>query len=339
VTREARFTFIDLFAGIGGMRLAFEAAKGSCVFSSEWDPRAQQTYRENFGETPHGDITKIDPQDIPDHDVLVAGFPCQPFSLAGVSKKTSLGRPHGFLDKTQGTLFFNVARILEAKRPAAFLLENVKHLLRHDKGRTFQVIVETLEKELKYRVFVGVIDARLVVPQHRERVYIVGLDAAVPFRFPRIKDRGRRFRDILDKRVPEKYTLSDRLWEYLQAYARKHQALGHGFGCTVTDLDGVARTLSARYHKDGSEILVPQGRGRNPRRLTPRECARLMGYRNSFRITVADTSAYRQFGNSVVVPVVTAIARAIARKLPEVKRKSGASSREDPLPLFYAAAS
>ena len=337
--RQPKFTFIDLFAGIGGMRQAFETAGGKCEFSSEWDPKAQETYRENFGETPEGDITKIDPRSIPDHDVLVAGFPCQPFSLAGVSKKTSLGRPHGFLDRTQGTLFFNVAQILAAKRPTAFLLENVKHLLRHDKGRTFEVIKDTLEKELKYTVFVGVIDAQLVVPQHRERVYIVGFDAAVPFRFPQIRDRAPRFRDILETRVPDKYTLSDRLWEYLQAYARKHQALGHGFGCTVTDLDGIARTLSARYHKDGSEILVPQGRGRNPRRLTPRECARLMGYRNSFRITVADTSAYRQFGNSVVVPVVTAIARAIAKRLPEAKKKRGDSSSRDPLPLFYAAAS
>ena len=311
---RTRFSFIDLFAGIGGMRRAFQAAGGRCVFSSEWDLKAQETYEANFGERPFGDINTIEPKDVPDHDVLVGGFPCQPFSLAGVSKKNSLGRPHGFLDQSQGTLFFSVARIIEEKRPKAFLLENVKHLLRHDGGRTFEVIHGTLENDLRYRVFHRVLDARTVVPQHRERVYIVGFDRDVPFRFPRLPDRQPRLRDILETDVPAKYTLSDRLWSYLQAYARKHQLAGNGFGCSVSDLDGVTRTLSARYHKDGSEILVPQ-RGRNPRRLTPRECARLMGFPESFEIPVADTPAYRQFGNSVVVPVVTAVAREMARSL------------------------
>jgi DNA (cytosine-5)-methyltransferase 1 len=327
--RRQDFTFIDLFAGIGGMRMAFESAGGQCKFSSEWDPRAKETYQANFGEEPFGDINEIAPKDIPDHDVLVAGFPCQPFSLAGVSKKNSLGRPHGFLDQTQGTLFFTVARILEAKRPLAFVLENVKHLERHNKGRTFEVIKGTLENDLKYKVFTKVIDASAVVPQHRERIFIVGFDADVDFRFPVLRNRHPRFRQVLDRKVPEKYTLSNHLWKYLQAYAAKHKALGNGFGCTVTDLDGIARTLSARYHKDGSEILVPQGRGRNPRRLTPRECARLMGFKSSFRITVSDTAAYRQFGNSVVVPVVTSVAKAVAGHIPEVRhsRAQGLQTR------------
>jgi DNA (cytosine-5)-methyltransferase 1 len=311
-------TFIDLFAGIGGMRLAFEAAGGRCVFTSEWDPRAQETYEANFGERPAGDITRIPVTDIPPHDILVAGFPCQPFSLAGVSKKNSLGRPHGFRDQTQGTLFFDVSRIIEHHRPRAFLLENVKHLLRHDKGRTFEVIFETLTRDLGYAVHHTVIDGSKVVPQHRERVYIVGFREPVPFRFPIIRDRKPRFRDILDKPVPDKYTLTDNLWTYLQNYARKHQALGNGFGCSVTDLNGIARTLSARYHKDGSEILIPQ-RGKNPRRLTPRECARLMGFPESFKIPVADTPAYRQFGNSVVVPVVRAVAKAMMKHLPAAR--------------------
>ena len=309
--------FIDLFAGIGGMRLGFEAAGGSCVFSSEWDRFAQQTYAANFGHRPVGDIREIATQDIPTHDILLAGFPCQPFSIAGVSKKNSLGRQHGFRDETQGTLFFDVARILADKRPAAFLLENVKNLRSHDKGRTFSVIQDTLRNELGYHIFSRVVDGQHVVPQHRERIYIVGFREDVDFEFPD-NDRLAEFRlaakmgDILARRVPEKYRLSDKLWTYLQNYAAKHRAAGNGFGFGLVGPNDTARTLSARYHKDGSEILV-RSRTKNPRRLTPRECARLMGFPDSYSFPVSDTQAYRQCGNSVVVPVIEAIAHEVVR--------------------------
>jgi len=331
-----KFTFIDLFAGIGGTRLAFEAVGGKCVFTSEWDKYACQTYRANHQDDHEirGDITKVACKEIPDHDILVAGFPCQPFSLAGVSKKNSLGRQHGFLDQTQGTLFFDIARILEAKRPKAFLLENVKNLRSHDKGKTFKIILSTL-RELGYSVHDRVIDAKCMVPQHRERIYMVGFrdneefdwDALV---FPQTGE-GPLLKTILHhaKEIPEnpfteayrnltrvnpKYTLSDHLWDYLQRYAEKHKALGNGFGCSVVGPSDSSRTLSARYHKDGSEILIRQ-QGMNPRRLTPRECARLMGFPEGFHIPVSDTQAYRQFGNSVVVPVVRKIASGIVASL------------------------
>lgn len=311
-----RFTFIDLFAGIGGMRLAFQQHGGSCVFSSEWDRWCQKTYFANFGELPHGDITAIEPISIPDHDILTAGFPCQPFSIAGVSKKNSLGRAHGFEDKTQGTLFFNVASIIAAKRPKMFLLENVKNLRGHDKGNTFRVIMETLN-ELGYTIFHKIIDAQPYVPQHRERIFIVGFDREVfgdliPFEFPDPPSTSPKLKKVFEKNVDPKYILSDHLWGYLQGYAEKHREKGNGFGFGLFDGNGVARTLSARYYKDGSEILisVPDC---NPRRLTPRECARLMGYPDSYRITVSDTQAYKQFGNSVVVPVVTAIGDAMLK--------------------------
>lgn len=312
ISKRSSFKFIDLFAGIGGMRLAFERVGGECVFSSEWDKYCQHTYLANFHESPHGDITKVSENDIPDHDILVAGFPCQPFSIAGVSKKNSLGRVHGFLDKTQGTLFFDVARIISSKRPKAFLLENVKNLLSHDKGNTFKVIKQTLE-ELNYQVSYTVIDGRNFVPQHRERLYIVGLDKEVygtskVFAFPPLPICENKLKDILEIDVSAKYTLSDKLWSYLQVYAAKHKAKGNGFGYGLADLNGVSRTLSARYYKDGSEILLPQ-LGRNPRRLTPRECARLQGFPDSFEIVVSDTQAYKQFGNSVVVDAVEATAR------------------------------
>lgn len=307
-----KFTFIDLFAGIGGMRLAFERVGGKCVFSSENNKYSQETYLKNFGEMPEGDITKINEKDIPDHDVLVGGFPCQPFSIAGVSKKKSLGRDHGFLDKTQGTLFFDVARILKEKRPKAFLLENVKNLQSHDKKRTFEVIKETLEG-LDYKIYYKVIDGKCYVPQHRERIFIVGFDKDVygeedRFTFPDKKEVKQSIRDILELEVDEKYTLSDKLWQYLQDYAEKHRNKGNGFGFGLVDLDGTTRTLSARYYKDGAEILIPQ-EGKNPRRLTPRECARLQGFPEDFRIVVSDTQAYKQFGNAVVVPVVEDIAK------------------------------
>lgn len=312
--KSPTFTFSDLFAGIGGMRLAFEAVGGKCVFSSEWDKNAQRTYAANFGEVPRGNIREIDSEEIPEHDVLLAGFPCQSFSIAGVSKKKSLGMPHGFQDPTQGTLFFEVKRILAAKRPQAFLLENVKHLKTHDKGNTFRVIHDTLTKELGYDVHYDVIDARTVVPQHRERIFFVGFERPTPFEFPRLPERSPRLDDILEERVHRKYTLTNHLWRYLQAYAEKHRAAGNGFGFGLANLNGITRTLSARYYKDGAEILVPQ-RGKNPRRLTPRECARLMGFPDKFKIVVSDTQAYKQFGNSVVVPVVQAIAKEMVKHL------------------------
>ena len=316
---EKEFTFIDLFAGIGGMRLAFEENKGQCVFSSEWDKYCQRTYYENFGVIPQGNIREVDANDIPDHDILVAGFPCQPFSIAGVSKKNSMGRATGFKDKTQGTLFFDVARIIEAKRPKAFLLENVKNLKSHDHGRTWKVIEETL-RELNYEIFPEVIDGKGIVPQHRERIYIVGFDKerygeSAEFSFLIRRPMAQKvLKGILDKKVDSKYTLSDKLWEYLQAYAAKHKEKGNGFGYGLADLNGTTRTLSARYYKDGSEILIPQ-RNKNPRKLTPRECARLQGYPETFKIPVSDTQAYKQFGNSVVVPLVTQIAGLIKAEM------------------------
>lgn len=316
------YTFIDLFAGIGGMRLAFESAGGCCVYSNEWNKYSQQTYYANFGVQPDGDITKVQAESIPDHDILVAGFPCQPFSIAGVSKKNSLGRATGFEDKTQGTLFFDVCRILKAKRPKAFMLENVKNLCSHDKGRTFQIIQESL-RELNYKVFFQIIDGKGYVPQHRERIVIVGFDKErygenVGFSFDLHPLKKQPVvRDILEKEVSEKYTLSDKLWIYLQNYAAKHREAGNGFGYGIAPLDGVTRTISARYYKDGSEILIEQ-RGKNPRRLTPRECARLQGFPDSFKIPVSDTQAYRQFGNSVVVPLMSDVAKLIVAKLEQL---------------------
>lgn len=316
---DNRFTFIDLFAGIGGMRIAFEKQGGKCVFSSEWDKYCQQTYYSNFLEMPYGDITKIHEESIPDHDVLVAGFPCQPFSIAGVSKKNSLGRHTGFLDETQGTLFFDIVRILNHKRPKAFLLENVKNLKSHDKGRTWKVILKSLQ-ELNYHVSYQILDGAHFVPQHRERIYIVGFakenfywPPSFDFELPSSNSRL-KIKDILQSEVPSKYTLSDKLWQYLQDYAAKHKAKGNGFGYGLADLEGISRTLSARYYKDGSEILIPQN-GINPRRLTPRECARLQGFSDDFKIVVSDTQAYKQFGNSVVVPLVSELAHRIADTL------------------------
>ena len=329
---KASFTFIDLFAGIGGMRMGFEAASGRCVFTSEWNPFARTTYAENFlaGDPIAGDIREQEEDEVPDHDVLLAGFPCQPFSIAGVSKKNALGRPHGFACATQGTLFFDVARILAAKRPHAFLLENVRNLVNHDRGCTFRIIRQTLEEELGYRISWRIIDAARFLPQHRERILIAGFREDCGFDLARVKLSGAepKLRSVLHPedgsetpeepytvapraRVNPKYTLTDKLWAYLQAYAAKHRAAGNGFGFGLVDGDSVARTLSARYYKDGSEILVRRGQGLNPRRLTPRECARLMGFPDSFRIPVSDTQAYKQFGNSVAVPVVATVARAM----------------------------
>jgi DNA (cytosine-5)-methyltransferase 1 len=313
-----KFKFIDLFAGIGGIRLAFQNLGGKCVFTSEWDVYSKKTYDANFGEVPFGDITKISENDIPEHDILLGGFPCQPFSIAGVSKKNSLGRLHGFLDETQGTLFFDVARIIEQKKPSAFLLENVKNLVSHDKGKTFKIIKETL-KELGYTLHTKVLDGKHFVPQHRERIIIVGFKKSVfneqeTFEFPVMSDTKFAIKDILEKEVDSKYTLSDKLWNYLQGYAKKHKEKGNGFGFGLTDLDGISRTMSARYYKDGAEILIPQ-EDKNPRRLTPRECARLQGFPDSFIIPVSDNQAYKQFGNSVVTPLIQAVGKNIVKEI------------------------
>lgn len=362
------FRFIDLFAGIGGIRKGFEAIGGQCVFTSEWNKEAVRTYKANWfnDEQAHKfnlDIREVTLSDkpavseidaythidnnVPDHDVLLAGFPCQPFSLAGVSKKNSLGRAHGFECEAQGTLFFDVARIIRAKKPAIFVLENVKNLKSHDKGKTFKVIMETLD-ELGYEVAdaadVGkndpkVIDGKHFLPQHRERIVLVGfrrdLNIHNDFTLRDISrfypERRPTFGELLEPVVDSKYILTPKLWEYLYNYAKKHAAKGNGFGFGLVDpenKESIARTLSARYHKDGSEILINRGwnmamgeadfvneenQARRPRRLTPRECARLMGFEKhegkSFRIPVSDTQSYRQFGNSVVVPVFEAVAR------------------------------
>lgn len=337
------FRFIDLFAGIGGLRRPFEDLGGRCVFTSEWDPNSRKTYSANFS-TDHlmaGDIREYSsqPEDVPPHDVLLAGFPCQPFSIAGVSKKNSLGRPHGFLCDTQGTLFFHLAKLIEHHRPLAFLLENVKNLERHDRGRTFLTIINVLERELGYRVQFRVLNAQSWVPQKRERIFIVGFREPTSFDFGALAvpdpEKGPRLGEILDpeEAVPDKYVLTEHLWNYLQEYREKHQRIGNGFGFGLVGPQDVARTLSARYYKDGSEILVDRGPGRVPRRLTPRECARLMGFdrpgRPEFRIPVSDTQAYRQFGNAVVVPVVEAIARHMAGPLGECLKHHGLGASTD----------
>jgi DNA (cytosine-5)-methyltransferase 1 len=340
--RRDYFTFIDLFAGIGGTRLGFEAVGGRCVLTSERDRFARLTYDANFEQSKDhvfiGDIQDARVGEVPDHDVLLAGFPCQPFSLAGVSKKNSLGRAHGFLDETQGTLFFDIARIIEHRRPRAFMLENVKNLKSHDNGQTFKVIEQVLSKELGYVVTHKIVDGGAWVPQHRERIIIVGFDPdqvertdQFDFEQIQIPEIKPTLVDILHcsaeepevpytigspSRVNPKYVLSDNLWGYLQTYAAKHRARGNGFGYGLFGPTDTARTLSARYHKDGSEILIRRGSRRNPRRLTPRECARLMGFTADLKadgsewiIPVSDTQAYRQFGNSIVVPMVVAVAR------------------------------
>ena len=324
--QSGAFTFIDLFAGTGGMRIAYTHAGGKCVYSNEWNKYCQQTYFANFGELPEGDITKVNAADIPDHDILVGGFPCQPFSIAGVSKKQSLGRATGFEDKTQGTLFFDVCRIIKEKRPKAFMLENVKNLKSHDKGRTFQVIEESLQ-ELGYKVFTAVLDGQAFVPQHRERILIIGFDKErygedIDFTFDITPPMHKPvMQDILESEVDDKYTLSDKLWDYLRDYAAKHKAAGNGFGYGIADRNGISRTLSARYYKDGSEILIEQP-GKNPRRLTPRECARLQGFPDDFKIVVSDTQAYKQFGNAVVVPLMENVAHLVVEKMNTLDRKA-----------------
>lgn len=385
---KSSFTFIDLFAGIGGIRKGFEAIGGECVFTSEWNQYAVRTYKANHYCDPvrhrfNQDIRTVTLSDkpdvneeaayknidreIPDHDVLLAGFPCQPFSLAGVSKKNSLGRKHGFECETQGTLFFDVARIIAAKRPAAFLLENVKNLKSHDKGNTFRIICETLD-ELGYEVAdvnapkgsdPKVIDATKFLPQHRERIVLVGfrrdLNVHQGFTLSDIvkhePERRPSFGDLLDKDFDSKYILTPKLWEYLYKYAQKHREKGNGFGFGLTGPNGVARTLSARYHKDGSEILVDRGfveeldfygelnQMNRPRRLTPQECARLMGFdkpgESKFVIPVSDTQAYRQFGNSVAVPVFEAVARLMKSRILAAKAKAAEQVPQMEFALSY----
>ena len=309
---DADYKMIDLFAGIGGTRLGFhQTGRVASVFSSEINKYSAKTYKANFNDVPKGDITKIDSEDIPDFDILVAGFPCQAFSQAG--KKL------GFED-TRGTLFFEIARILKDKRPKAFLLENVKNLTLHDHGNTFKTITDTL-KSLDYEVYYHLFKAKdFGVPQNRERIYIVGFDKKqVPncqsFVFPTPPKTETKIKNILDNTVDDKYTLSDKLWAGHKARKIKNQNNGKGFGYTLfSGDDPYTNTLSARYYKDGSEILISQ-KNKNPRRLTPRECARLQGFPEDFIIPVSDTQAYQEFGNSVAVPVIHAIAEQIIKVL------------------------
>ncbi|MBC6441207.1 MAG: DNA (cytosine-5-)-methyltransferase [Rhodospirillales bacterium] len=338
VKRPDGFRFIDLFAGIGGLRLPFEAIGGQCVFTAEWDRFSRETYSANFPEPADSDHVFAEdvrpyaeaPVTIPPHDLLLAGFPCQPFSIAGVSKKNALGRPHGFLCNTQGTLFYDLARIIDHHRPPAFLLENVKNLERHDGGKTFVTIMHVLENKLGYRVFHRVISSTPWVPQKRERIFIVGFkDHSMEFDFDQLavpEGDGPVLGAILDTEVDPKYTLTDHMWTYLKGYKEKHRSAGNGFGYSLFGPGDVARTLSARYYKDGSEILIEQ-KGNRPRRLTPRECARLMGFekpgRTDWKIPVSDTQAYRQFGNAVVVPVVKAVARLMQMRIAEAMELDG----------------
>ena len=318
--KTRRITFIDLFAGIGGTRIALERAGAACVYSVELDRFASKTYEANHGSIDASDVRLVVPKELPEFDILVDGFPCQPFSIAGVSKKNSLGRKHGFLDETSGTLFFEIARITKAAKPAALILENVKNLNTHDSGKTMKVIIATLEA-IGYQVKTKVLDGGLWVPQHRERTYIVALRKDLAknheYEFTALPARTSMvLADVLESHEDlAKYVLSDKLWKYLRAYAAKHRAAGNGFGYGLAKPDSITRTLSARYYKDGSEILVDRGTRKRPRRLTPRECARLMGFPDTFKIVCSDTAAYKQFGNSVVIPAVEHVARPLVKLL------------------------
>lgn len=335
--QDEGFQFVDLFAGIGGMRRPFEEIGGRCVFTSEWDRFCEETYKTNFPElldSEHkfvGDIRPYaaNPEMVPDHDVLLAGFPCQPFSIAGVSKKNALGQPHGFLCDTQGTLFYDLANIIRHHRPSAFLLENVRNLERHDGGKTYATIMHVLREKLGYNVSTRVISSSPWVPQKRERIFMVGFKQKTAFDFENLPvpaGPGPTLGSILESEVDPKYTLTAHLWNYLKEYKKKHRRAGNGFGYSLFGPDDVSRTLSARYYKDGSEILIRQ-RGKRPRRLTPRECARLMGFekfgKSDFRIPVSDTQAYRQFGNAVVVPVVRAVAQLMKPHIIELLAQEG----------------
>lgn len=341
--KKHKFTFIDLFAGIGGFRIAFQDLGGKCVFSCEWDKFAKETYLKNFGEYPFGDVNQFTSLDeitdetlkklIPDHDVLAAGFPCQPFSIAGVSKKKSLGRKHGFEDPTQGTLFFDIKRILKEKRPTAFFLENVKNLLSHDRKRTFNEIKRSLREDLGYVINYDLVDGKRWVPQHRERVYIVGYDpdkikiSKDEIFIPKEPENGHNYKqlkDIIESRVDEKYTLGPGTWKTLERHKENHRKAGNGFGYGLNKWPikkgAVTRTISARYHKDGAEILIEQ-KDKLPRRLTPIEAMQLQGFDpDSFHFPVSDTQAYRQIGNSVVVPAIRSAACQMTKILGDKRR-------------------
>lgn len=311
--KGADFTFIDLFAGIGGIRMGFESAGGECVFTSEWDEPAQKTYQANFKEMPYGDITKIEPEEIPSFDMLLAGFPCQPFSQAGLKK--------GFED-TRGTLFFDIARIVEHHKPAVVFLENVRNLASHDKGNTLKVIVKTLE-DLGYTVFHRLYNAKnFGVPQNRVRIYIIAFKDKVDFEFPKEPNTPTKLGDILEKNVDPKYTISDKLWAGHQRRRKEHKEKGNGFGYSLfNEKSEYTSTISARYYKDGSEILIEQ-KGKNPRKLTPKEASRLQGFPEDFIIPVSDNQAYKQFGNSVAVPVIKVLAKQIIKTLSKLPTNS-----------------
>lgn len=311
--KEADFTFIDLFAGIGGIRMGFESVGGECVFTSEWDEHAQKTYQANFKEMPYGDITKIEPEEIPSFDMLLAGFPCQPFSQAGLKK--------GFED-TRGTLFFDIARIVEHHKPSVVFLENVRNLASHDKGNTLKVIIKTL-KDLGYSVFHRLYNAKnFGVPQNRVRIYIIAFKDKVNFEFPKELNTPTKLGDILDKNVDPKYTISDKLWAGHQRRRKEHKEKGNGFGYSLfNEKSEYTSTISARYYKDGSEILIEQ-KGKNPRKLTPREASRLQGFPEDFIIPVSDNQAYKQFGNSVAVPVIKVLAKQIIKTLNKLPTNS-----------------
>ena len=304
--KNVKFRFIDLFAGIGGIRMGFESAGGECVFTSEWDKFAQITYQANFGEIPYGDITKISPEEIPSFDMLLAGFPCQPFSQAGLKK--------GFED-TRGNLFFDILRIVKHHQPSVVFLENVRNLAGHDKGNTIKVILGSLE-ELGYKVIFKVLNAKdFGVPQNRARIYIIGFKDNIDFVFPNELNSKTKVGDILEEYVDEKYTISDKLWAGHQRRKKEHRAKGNGFGYSIFDeTSEYTSTISARYYKDGSEILIKQ-EGKNPRKLTLREASRLQGFPDDFIIPVSDVQAYKQFGNSVAVPVIKLLAKRIVDTL------------------------
>lgn len=316
--KKSAFKMIDLFAGIGGIRLGLESIGGECVFTSEWDLPAQKTYQVNFEELPYGDITQINPQDIPSFDMILAGFPCQPFSQAG--KKLGLA-------DTRGTLFFDIAKIVEHHRPTVVFLENVKRFRSHDGGRTFETIKGVLE-ELGYQIYADVLNARdFGVPQNRERIYIIGFLGETKFSFPKPLNKKTRLGDILEKNVDPKYTISDKLWAGHQRRKREHREKGNGFGYSLFNADSeYTSTISARYYKDGSEILIEQ-KGKNPRKLTPREAARLQGFPDDFIIPVSDNQAYKQFGNSVAVPVIKALAKEIQKSLRVLVKKDTNSKK------------
>jgi DNA (cytosine-5)-methyltransferase 1 len=319
-TNAENFSFVDLFAGIGGFRLAMQRVGGKCVFSSEWDKGAKETYFNNFGEVPFGDINQFSGEHlsdeeinelIPDHDILAGGFPCQPFSHAGVSARTSLGKQHGFACETQGTLFFNIVKIAQVKRPRIIFLENVKNLVRHDKGKTFETIKNTIVNDLGYSFMYAVVNSSSLVPQKRERCFMVAFRDHEEFEFPSFAGEPIPLHTILEENPAEKYTISDKLWAGHINRTKRNQDRGMGFTAFEADLDKPANTLVARYGKDGKECLIPQ-RGKNPRKLTPRECARLQGFPENFILPKTDSPAYRQFGNSVAVPVVETLAAILA---------------------------